>query len=177
MPRRSTKWVSVVAYDPGNTTGWSVVEVNAEQLIARTPLKHIIGHSANGEIVGSEQKQNDELLDLIDAWETSAVVGEDFIIRQFNQADHFLSPVRINAVVANHLYSRRADQRRTLFLQQPALAKSTITDHTLREFKMYHQSSPHARDATRHALTFLRRVAADERMLREAWPFLNSAAA
>jgi hypothetical protein len=43
----------------------------------------------------------------------------------------------------------------SLHMQTPAQAKNLWTDDKLRKLDLYHRSSPHIRDATRHMLYFL----------------------
>jgi hypothetical protein len=60
---------------------------------------------------------------------------------------------------------------RQMFTQEPSLAMSTATDERLKDWGLYKREGgeEHARDATRHGITFLRR-AKDKRNLRyRAW--------
>jgi hypothetical protein len=167
--RNPDDWATVVAYDPGGTTGWAVLSVDKSALSEGKSILSSIHHRVSGEIVGDMHKQYSEMISLLDFWPDAAVVGEDFTVRQFNQADYFLHPVRVNAVVDNHL---NLNQGKKLFLQQPSMAKSTINDLTLKNYKMYHPKSPHARDASRHALTFIRRAQSSKALRVQAWPKL-----
>lgn len=165
--------VTVIAYDPGGTTGYAILIWNLAAILDRNlKLEEAIHRKKFGEITGSLYEQGHQLNELFFQYPAAAVVGEGFIVRQFNQSDDFLKPVEINAIAE---YCLGAQSRR-LIKQQPALAKSTISDDILRNYDMRHHNSPHARDASRHALTFARRASAvtkDGRKLRQqSWPHL-----
>lgn len=174
-----TSCATVIALDPGGTTGWSLVSVQPEVLfdpkadlmkgvklwqhgqIDCGSLKGDRGMNGYGDIddgvsVKGEAAGVNEIISLLRVWPGAAIVIEDFIVRQFNKSRDFLAPVRITAAINQYLYN----QRRGSYVQQPALAKTTMTDDRLKKFNMYERSggAVHARDADRHAVTFLRRL-------------------
>lgn len=118
----------------------------------------------------------------------SPIVAEQFILRQFRQDAALLSPVR---VLAKFEYAvRRAGwgggraptwvERRPV-LQQPSLALGSVTDERLKEWyggRFFNGTigAPHARDAVRHAITFLRRekTARARGKSIEAWPWARA---
>lgn len=199
-PENFGKNPTVIALDPGGTTGWSIFTVKAETMSTAEEhrkygrvLDHVVkwdhgqvdcgstkgnlgtsrhsGISTDGENAGIN-----ELVGLVRAWPGAAIVIEDFILdpARFNTGRDLLSPVRITAALSFLLYL----QRREYFVQNAALAKTTATDARLKAWGYYSSTGGlnHARDADRHALTFLRRCANPTRQGRElreaAWPHL-----
>lgn len=129
-----------------------------------------LGISSTGESAGVS-----ELLRLVDGWPGAAIVTEDFILRKFDQGRDILAPVRVMEKFEFGLWviGRYAQS----FRQQPSMAKTTVTDERLRRWGFYRREGgmEHARDADRHAITFLRRCSEGKagRALREiAWPYL-----
>lgn len=196
---------TVIAFDPGGTTGWAVFSIHPDaigplpyarwlwgkftgmppsglSLETRAALRaewnaeradsclykildNVVFWSA-GQYVGEEDDQVDEMISLVEAWpDESAVVTEQFTLRQFRMDEALLSPVRINAAFRHALRGTGMGKRRgrgpgrRYVQQQPALAMTTITDERLKQSGYYNPTAgkPHARDAVRHALTFLRR--------------------
>lgn len=181
----TTGWAVVTAYDPGGTTGWSVMCVDPIALLgkrdgdkptpkwAREPIPKVLKHFAAGEITGPRPEQCDQLAELIDVWADCAVVGERWTTRKFNQSEEFLEPERINACVEWHLYG----SGRPLFKQTPEQAKSKWNDDRLKRAKSLGQpwwvvGKDHARDGVRHAGLFLDRVRQQPELRGRAWPHL-----
>jgi squalene cyclase len=60
-----------------------------------------------------------------------------------------------------------------VILQNRAIAKSTATDDRLKAWGLYDTNSgPHARDATRHAITALRRARDKPKFRDEMWAYV-----
>ena len=201
-PEMIDEWegtVLVLALDPGGTTGWSLFEVQPEALSPRREHRGIgvlnnvirwrhgqidcgtakgdLGRSLHaGVSVAGENAGIGEILGLARSWPLAAVVVEDFILdpNRFNTGRDLLSPVRITSGVSYDLWL----QGRAYFVQSAALAKASARDAQLKEWGFYDSVGGlgHARDADRHALTFLRR--ASERSVKgqalrqTAWPEL-----
>lgn len=189
-----------IAFDPGGTTGWALVCCHVEAMQDREyKILDNITFWACGQLVGPFAKQANEMMDLVVAWpRNSAVVSEDFLLRQFRMDRTLLDPVRMNERFAQLLYNYDIKQQeierlpahmryppREPFLQQPAMAMTTMTDARLkaaeesvafargvgaagaggaggvgsRGYGFYSATAgrPHARDALRHAFTFMRR--------------------
>ena len=146
----------VVAFDPGGTTGWSVIDVHTDALLSPDyPILANINFWQAGQYEGSLNDQAQEMVDLCRAWEDADIVCEGFIMRQFLPEPSVLDPVRLAAILSYVMSPRRVYQ------QQPSLAMTTVTDDRLKDWKLYGDErltgKPHARDAMRHAITWLRR--------------------
>lgn len=180
---------TVIALDPGGTTGWSVMRVHPESLSdPEVSILNNIQYWTHGQTdcgstkgnLGKEEHRGisttgeaagvAELVGLVRHWPEACVVIEDFIVRQYNMSRDFLSPVRITAALSQWLWQ----QKRGYFVQQPAYAKTTVTDERLKDWGLYRSEGGlnHARDADRHAITFLRKCKADNEFRRKAFPHL-----
>lgn len=147
-----------VSFDPGGTTGWALFQVWMEALRSSdySILDNVAFWSA-GEFTGPEVRQAEQMVELVRHWPGCHVVVEQFVLRQL-QVD--LAPERLNARFESLL--ARDVPAKSFILQQPALAKSTITDDTLSRAGLSAAlaGKPHAKDAVRHNLTWLRRAKA-----------------
>lgn len=163
--------------DPGGTTGWAIMVVHPDALeIGGVSILQNLELTRWGAIPGagmgdeSEQLAISRVLDTIQSWPGCAYGTESFRLRQFTKDSELLTPVRVQAAVK---YALWAGEWGPLWEQQPALAKSTAPDARLKEWGLYDtHSGPHARDAVRHAITFLRRCKEREALRRMAWPHL-----
>lgn len=171
--QEGNRWVEVLAYDPGGTTGWAVLCLKPAALLSDKPInRRMLTHFASGQIVGSEHEQVDQLVELVDIWPKAAVIGESFVQRIRNtglETDVAYSPVRINAIVKWWL----ATEDRYLYKQTPEQAKSKMTDERLEERKLSPDgghASRHARDGVRHAVLFLERARQQKGLRHTAWP-------
>lgn len=155
---------TVVSFDMGTVIGWAVWSVHAESLV--DPQVKILGNVdlwSHGQIdthntVSGEMAAIDECVQIVDGFPGAAVLMEDFILRMYSKGRELLAPVRLNAMMDYGL-------RRTLHVdfshrQQPSEAKSTVTDERLKLWGFYQREGglEHARDADRHAITFLRKA-------------------
>jgi hypothetical protein len=171
-------WASLLALDPGGTTGWSVMQVHPQALVdPEVRILDNIAHFSQGQIYGGEIDQELELLDLLDLWPNTPVMIERFVLRKFLKSEELLSPVRITAVVeffvANGHVGKFAP--RPYAKQQPADAMRTATDERLKEWGFYRaDGNEHARDATRHAITAFRNAKNQStgKLRRHLWPQL-----
>jgi hypothetical protein len=172
----STKAV-VVALDPGGTTGWSVMCVEPDALAYDdVSVLRSITHWTHGQVGGDEREQAHACAELVAAWEGCALVIEKFTLRKFIRHEELLSPVRIGSMVEYAVWSGRLDVDRDtrIWKQEPSMAKSTATDERLKDWGLYEREGGmgHARDADRHAITFLRRAAASKQIRHQSWPYL-----
>jgi hypothetical protein len=182
-------YAQLIWFDPGGTTGWSVFSVHPDALSQEdlSVLENVVWWD-QGQFVGDEDNQADEMVELCRVWPHAAIGIESFILRTRRSSEDTLSPVRLIAKLGYALRKghegRGSDLKcgrgkpRRLFQQQPSLAKNTVTDDRLKEWGYYRREGgeEHARDATRHALTFLRRTSDEDprsTALRvAAWPHL-----
>lgn len=159
---------TVIAFDPGGTTGWSAISVHPDSLVdPDVPILDNIIHWDQGQIEGDEYTQVDIILEMLDLWDGAAAVMEDFQLRTISAE---LSPERIKTI-AGWALSRLFDPTRSLFLQMPSM-KETASDDRLKRWDLYRPGEQHARDATRHAIVFLRRAKASGQIREAAFPHL-----
>lgn len=163
---------TVVAIDPGGTTGWAAITIHADALRSTefNVVDNILSWS-QGQIYGDEEKQADEILELIDGWAGCAVVIEDFIARKLLYAREYLAPVRVTAMVSYGMYLRKLP---VAFKQSPEMAMTTATNTRLKAWNLYTAEGglEHARDATRHGITWLRQCKQHEWLRAKCWPHL-----
>ena len=163
---RLPSYPRVLAVDPGTHTGWCVlwfdpdVVFNKGLPIARS---HLAYHC--GMLLGDEMSQVDHLVALGKKYrvggEGLAVVHESFRVRSVHMEEEFLSPARVTAAhrYALHRGVRDFDgvrRRRRVFMQEAVDAKSVATDARLQLMDMYLPGADHPRDATRHAVLWVR---------------------
>lgn len=180
---------TVIAIDPGGTTGWSLLSVHPESLTASDAsfLDNIFVHqhgqvdcgshrgnlgtslhsgiSTDGEFSGVY-----DLAKFIHQWPCAAVVIEDFVLRTQRMDRDLLSPVRVTSALGYALWRKGRDYH----VQQPADAKRTCSDDRLKQWRMYDSTGglQHARDADRHAILFMRKAKAKRAFRAAAWPHL-----
>ena len=180
---------TIIAIDPGGTTGWSLMSVHPECLTdpeARV-LENLHVHQHGQVDCGSHRGNLDtslhsgistdgefggvyDLAKFIRSWPVSAVVIEDFQLRQQRMDRELLSPVRITAALGYSMWLTGRDYH----VQSPGDAKRVCSDERLKEWKLYDPVGGlvHARDADRHALLFLRKAKAKKAFREQAWPHL-----
>jgi hypothetical protein len=154
-----------IAFDPGGVTGWSMFSVY--KMAMTSPdykiLDNVVLWSA-GEFVGGMVDQVREMMDLVNCWPEAKIIMEQFILRKMTMDPNMLDPVRVMSAFEFALATgrRRGEPVRVIILQQPSLAMSTVTDERLSAIGYSDSLSgkPHARDAVRHNLTWLRRAKA-----------------
>jgi len=175
-----TPWASIVAFDPGGTTGWCVMCVEKSAVIdPDIKILDNIYHWAQGQISGDSYSKIEEMCDLVAVWSGAPVLTERFTLRKFVQGDELLLPHDINFMLGyicsrGGLGSRRFDPR-PFTQQQPDMALRTATDARLKDWGLYlANGEEHARDATRHAITLFRRAKEQRqgRLRKTLWPRL-----
>lgn len=140
----------VLALDPGGTTGWAVFAVHPDAMTGDPDyrvLDNVLWWTA-GEFTGNQDSQIDQIVELIASWPSARIVTEDFKVRQLNAV---LAPVEINAAV------RWAIRPRYFVKQHASLAMSTVTDDRQKAWGFWIPGKEHARDAAKHAITYLKR--------------------
>ncbi len=193
--------VNVIAFDPGGTTGYAVLGIHSDDLMRGTKLPQHLTTVEYGEIdCGTRHGQTGvgvhrghdgmniigevhgimRMVALFDTWDQSPVVVEDFVldVHKANRGRDLLTPVRLISGFASALTMKYGDKViNKLFVQNRSLAKTTCTDDRLKNWNLYDRNSgPHARDALRHALYFLRTCSGSDssayRQRHLAWPWL-----
>jgi hypothetical protein len=180
---------TVIAIDPGGTTGWSRMVVHPEALSNPdvSVLEHI-EHHMNGEIraippalagkvaalnLKREERRcvNALMRDVMYPWFGAAVVIEDFLLRKKSMDRELLSPVRLTAALEYAVEEQ--EMHMTLHLQQPS-EKEAASDDRLKRWKLYVRAGgmQHARDADRHAIIFLKKAKQRGSIRGQAWPHL-----
>lgn len=181
----------IIAFDPGETTGWTMIEPDLTVMTEGLNLTDNIKEFKHGQIdCGKSQGQllvsdkNDpglnpmgeaqgvyHMVALCDSYPEAVIVVEDFIVnfKQITKARASLSPVRITAKLEHELW-----QRGRSIILQPTAIKSTMSDRRLKEFGVYQREGAlrHARDSDRHALYFLRSCQIKPGLRHRAWPWL-----
>jgi hypothetical protein len=144
----------VLGLDPGGTTGWCVMGVHPDAISSGDPeikiLQNIEFWSA-GEFTGAEDDQCDEVVELIERWPSARLVSELFTLRSRVTSPEVFALERMNAIL------RWAVRPRYFVFQQPSLAMTTITDERQKDMGLWIPGKEHARDATKHVVTFLKR--------------------
>ncbi|WIC89680.1 RuvC-like resolvase [Rhodococcus phage Maselop] len=195
--------LTVCAFDPGGTTGWSVMMIDLADLANPKASLHLslrrwyhgqVDCGAQSGNAGDSATANDYDLGISETGEAAgvavleniigesialavgpvAVVIEDFIPREQNMSRDFLSPVRVTSRLEQLLWESRTT---TLHRQQPSFAKTTATDARIKDWGMWRDghAARHARDADRHALTFLRTLRQKQSRIRSAFPVVAEA--
>lgn len=169
---------TVLAIDPGGTTGWSMMSVPPEAL--SDPKVSILENLTwgHGQVDSTDERDAVcHLCELALGRDHTVILIEDFTIRRFDQSTDFLSPVRITAMLDFALWSAGIATR--TYRQQPSEAKGVATDSRLKEWGLYERTGglEHARDADRHAITWLRKakdLKTGAARRHEWWPLLFS---
>lgn len=163
----------VMAYDPGETTGWSCWRVPVATLLTLGTRRTLARSAwALGQIRASAEalRAGDGDSDMVDKmleigrWAYEEFVLEDdefvfvhegFTLRMMSMDRNLLAPVRVNAIWLDRLRGKGIQ----IYQQQPSEAKSVVTDARLREWGVYEPGMEHARDGQRHAILFIRKFA------------------
>lgn len=141
------------AFDPGGDTGWCIVGIHPDAMLGDPEIKVLdnIEFWVAGEFTGPENDQVDEMAELISCWPSARLVIEDFILRKASMGRELLSPVRITAAL------EWAIRPRYFVKQSSEMAMTTMTDDRQQAMGLWIPGKEHARDATKHAFTYLKR--------------------
>jgi hypothetical protein len=165
----------VAAFDPGVSTGWSMISYPFTAMQERGVGSTLPGcewqhgeivrdHTRPGSGEHSDSRHVDDILDQgremyeknVDAerGDIFVQVMESFQLRMLSMDESLLAPVRVISVWKDRL--RYADVLR--FYQTPSDAKKAVTNERLKNWGLYDAGSgEHARDADRHNVLFARR--------------------
>lgn len=190
---------ALIWFDPGKTTGYSVFQVHPEALVNdEYKVMDNVEHWEHGQIDCGQKRGLDdvreifdgdgrleyselgvnstgenagvhEMLELVDIWLGAATGLEDFILRTQNKSRDTLSPVRVTSAFEYGMHLRGFQT----FRQQPSEAKGIVTDQRLKDWGYYRRDNQeHARDADRHAISWLRKVKMRKSLREACWPHL-----
>lgn len=156
--------LKIIGIDPGGTTGWAWLTVPRKCIYGKEPAQ--ITEWDYGEVGGNELTQVKRLCELArTAQSLDYLVGPAMVIEGWDVDPEFksldeetLSPIRIGAMLKFAHYRGDMGKDVRLSFQSRGLAKEAYTDDRLRAAGMYVPGSDHIRDATRHALTALKRA-------------------
>jgi hypothetical protein len=159
--------VFTMGIDPGGTSGWSVIGVPSRTIYRDYPGK--ISLHEYGEVTGNYTEQVLKLMHIAASqkYYPLAIALEDFEPRKNIQGEAFFSPMLINARIQFCIDTHYI--LAPLFYQMPSLAMDTASDERLKRWNLYVPGPDHTKDATRHAITFIRRAKADEDLRYRAW--------
>lgn len=155
----------ILGVDGGITTGLSMITVPRDSLIGDEPGK-ILSHDT-WETTGSLRMQVRQVTSLAlraSAFFPCLIVCEDFDLggnrlTGSGAENDVVASLRFGAALRYAVTSGQAD-RSVLVFQGRTLAFSAAGDERLKKWKLYTEGSDHKRDATRHAITMIRRLAA-----------------
>lgn len=163
-------WPRVLWIDPGTVSGVAIVWFDPKALFSGAPLpRALLGYSEMF-LHGPERGLNGQVNRFIrlqrnlDAAPGLATGCEKFTIRQMNQSEEFLSPVRIgNSIDARLSVMKPYGEEHVndgipLYWQTPSEALTTFTNPRLQALQMYTPGPDHVNDAKRHALLWLRKL-------------------
>lgn len=159
-------WPSAFWVDPGVVTGCCVVWYDPVVLLDRSrPMLHsVLAWSAWMESGGENYQTRQHCKTIAEISSEHLTIGvESFVPRRLDQSKAFLSPVRLRAALEFAAWSgiRGVDGEKRIYpviSQTPSDAKNVVTDGRLREWNFWTKGPDHPRDATRHALLFLRKL-------------------
>lgn len=115
-------------------------------------------------LYAAERASAARLWERLDAFGADVLVVEDFTVYAGKAGEVSsggavpLAPVRVGSMLALAAELAVMDVE----YQMASMAKTTVTDERLKRWGFWTKGSDHARDATRHLLTYLRRYAAGE---------------
>jgi hypothetical protein len=171
-----TTWLPVVAVDPGGTTGICAVRIEAQTLTAGEFWAHefyssieFLAYDQWPELAAPEAVMNTVLSITASYDGRFPLIIEDFSLRRMSRDRDLLSPVRVGERIAERLAGSPLADGIYLVMQTPSEALGTVTDDRLRRWGLYRRGQPHARDALRHAVHFLRKARDSEELRKAAW--------
>jgi hypothetical protein len=199
--------LSLFAFDPGGTTGWAEFSCPFVNVFKRDTDLLLGMEVEYGQLTGLEGVQAMDVQDLLRKFVGPVIIEDFILRIQSADRDVLSPvrmTARIEQIVELTNWGRgTGDYYRLLAARQPEkgwegtplvhpanawreirvrkqaaeLAMSTATDARMKDWELWATGKPHARDAMRHGITFLRRAKMDAALRRWAWPELAAIAA
>jgi len=178
--------LSLLAFDPGGTTGWSLmtlpVKINGLSTLEELDFRALLNQSkrygwSHGQIDCSDEEFGIwQIGKILDQWSHAAIITEQFILMsgRSEKSATLLTPERLNSHI-KYMMWRLA---KPVFQQTAGMVKAPINDARLKVYECYTSEGglEHARDADRHLLFYLKRVMGKDikarRMRAKAWPHI-----
>lgn len=151
--------LTVIGIDPGVTTGWAAITIPRDSIFGDEPGE--IVSWKHGMIDGPETSQVQTLCRIARRYLYPAIALEDFDPRKPLRGGHetpYLAPVRVASKIQMAIDLSMFGSCTGLEWQMPSLAMDTATDERLKRWGLYPPGKDHPKDATRHAITLIRRA-------------------
>lgn len=163
------KCLTVIGVDPGETTGVAVIRIPLDTMYGDAPGR-IVSHFTI-ELTGPETAQAQTFCRVAKRYIWPAIAMEDFSLRTSVTSREVLAPVRMASKIQFCVDTGLAGPVTGWEWQMPAMAKETMPDNRLEKAGLYTKGSDHIRDASRHAMTLIRRAKQDERLRRRVFHY------
>jgi hypothetical protein len=164
---------TVLALDPGGTTGWASYQAEVMSYAAlgdetQTPKYEYYDEKwERGQLAGIDHQKALYTLMGLKHTDEYYIVCERFVERPDNKgaidiAQKYIGVVELFAI----------DRQANLVMQMPAQAKGFVKDATIKKLGLWFPGQRHAMDATRHLLFFLvNQTAKRQDLLDKGWKF------
>lgn len=157
--------VYAMGIDPGGTTGGAVIGVPERSIYRDQPGR--ISYFETWSFTGSYSAQALELMRIASGFFPLAIALESFDPRKPIRSEEYISPILVGARIQFCIDTHYIIA--PLFYQTPEQAMTTATDYRLKAWSLYKPGPDHIKDATRHAITFIRRAKSDRKLRERAW--------
>jgi len=169
---REEKCLTVIGVDPGETTGWAVIRIPLDTMYGNEPGR-VVSH-VTGELTGPDTAQAQTFCRIAKRYIWPAIAMEDFALRTQVTSRVVLAPVRVASKIHFCVQTGLAGTVTGWEWQMPALAMETMPDNRLEKAGLWTEGSEHIRDASRHAMTLIRRAKKDEKLRRRIFHYPGS---
>lgn len=163
------KCLTVIGVDPGETTGIAVIRIPLDTMYGDAKGR-IVTHWTT-ELSGPETAQAQTFCRIAKRYIWPAVALEDFSLRTKVTSREVLASPRVASKIHFCIETGMAGEVTGLEWQMPAMAFETMPDDRLRKAGLWTTGSDHIRDASRHAMTLIRRAKADEKLRRRIFHY------
>jgi hypothetical protein len=154
----------VIGIDPGVTTGWAKITIPMDSIFGDEPGEII--DWKYGMLDGPETGQAQTFCRIAKRYIFPAIAIEDFDNRRPLRNREYLAPVRVASKIEFCIQTGMAGQVTGHEWQMPSLAFETAPDDRLKRWGLYPPGPEHPKDATRHAITLIRRAKKDPKLAR-----------